>query len=165
MKELLFSDAMIDALASIIIWLFVFIVVHFICRLNRLERDIIKNAVEDTRKMKKIVKFLANAIDKGGIDKKSVRKGFWKFRATIKNTRSIIMVYNYENGMDGDLKLVEKLLTDILEETNIFAKVYNTSTKSEVLKVLELVRTNLDKTDDILSSVLKRREDKYLYKI
>ena len=92
MKELLLSDAMIDALASLIIWLVFFLVVYVICRINRLKKDIIENAIEDTKKMKKYAKNMTAMIEKGGIDRNSVRKGFCKVRSLAKNTKSIILV-------------------------------------------------------------------------
>ena len=160
MKELLLSDAMIDALASLIIWLVFFLVVYVICRINRLKKDIIENAIEDTKKMKKYAKNMTAMIEKGGIDRNSVRKGFWKFRTLAKNTKSIILVYIFENGADTDMKLVEKLLGDVFEEINIFAKAYNTSTKDEAISTLNLVGKNLDKTVDVLVSVDKKRKEK-----
>ena len=165
MKELLLSDAMIDALASLIIWLVFFLVVYVICRINRLKKDIIENAIEDTKKMKKYAKNMTAMIEKGGIDRNSVRKGFWKFRTLAKNTKSIILVYIFENGADTDMKLVEKLLGDVFEEINIFAKAYNTSTKDEAISTLNLVGKNLDKTVDVLVSVDKKRKEKTLYRI
>ena len=63
------------------------------------------------------------------------------------------------------MKLVEKLLGDVFDEINIFAKAYNTSTKDEAISTLNLVGENLDKTVDVLVSVDKKRKEKTLYRI
>ena len=51
MMELLTGDIMISALADLLLWVIVFVVVYLICRAQRLKKDIIRNALEDTKKM------------------------------------------------------------------------------------------------------------------
>ena len=68
MMELLTGDVMISALADLLAWVIVCIVVYLICRAQRLKKDIIVNALEDTRKMKKSTKNMVDTINKGAAD-------------------------------------------------------------------------------------------------
>ena len=136
-----------------------------VCRGQRLKKDIIKNALEDTGKMKKSSKGMIDTINRGSAERNSVRKVFWKFKKNVKNTRSILQVFLYENGDDADLNMVVSLLSKVIEESNEFAKAFNTQSKEEILSSLNKTNDELSKIEMILSSVVKRREDEALARI
>ena len=165
MMELLTGEVMISALADILIWVIVSVVVYLFCRGKRLKKDIIKNALEDTGKMKKSSKSMIDTINRGSAERNSVRKVFWKFKKNVKNTRSILQVFLYENGDDADLNMVVSLLSKVIEESNEFAKAFNTQSKEEILSSLNKTNDELSKIEMILSSVVKRREDEALARI
>ena len=165
MMELLTGDVMISALADLLVWVIVFVVVYLICRAQRLKKDIIVNALEDTRKMEKSTKNMVDTINKGAADRSSVRKGLWKFKQKVKNTKSIVQVFLYENGDDADLNTVVSLLSSVNEETIEFAKAFNIQSKEDILSSLNKTNDDLSKIEMILSSVVKRREDEALARI
>ena len=72
MMELLKGDIMISALADLLLWVIVFVVVYLICRAQRLKKDIIMNALEDTKKMIKSNKNMVDVINKGVADRNRV---------------------------------------------------------------------------------------------
>ena len=111
MMELLTGDVMISALADLLLWVIVFVVVYLICRAQRLKKDIIMNAQKETKKMIKSNKNMVDVINKGVADRNRVRKEFWKFKHTVKNTKSIVQVFLYEKGDDSDLNTVVSLLS------------------------------------------------------
>ena len=165
MMELLTGEVMISALADLLIWVIVSVVVYLFCRGQRLKKDIIKNALEDTGKMKKSSKGMIDTINRGSAERNSVRKVFWKFKKNVKNTRSILQVFLFENGDDADLNMVVSLLSKVIEESNEFAKAFNTQSKEEILSSLNKTNDELSKIEMILSSVVKRREDEALARI
>ena len=165
MMELLKGDIMISALADLLLWVIVFVVVYLICRAQRLKKDIIMNALEDTKKMIKSNKNMVDVINKGVADRNRVRKELWKFKQTVKNTKSIVQVFLYEKGDDSDLNTVVSLLSCVNEETIEFAKAFNARSKSDILSSLNKTNDVLSKIEMILSSVVKRREEEALARI
>ena len=89
MIELLTGEVMMGALADILIWCLVFVGIYILCRIQRIKKDIIGNALEDAGKMKKYNKILVNLINKDVYDKKSIRKALSKIKYIAKNTRSM----------------------------------------------------------------------------
>ena len=165
MRELLISDIMINALADILVWIVVLVAIYLLCRIHRLKKDIIKNALEDTLKMKKSTKSMSAIVTKGDADRNSVRKAFWKFKQKAKNTKSIIQVFIYENGDDADLNAVVSLLTKVNDEANEFAKAFNTQSKDDIINSLKKTSDDLNKIELILNSGVKRREEEALARI
>ena len=165
MIELFTSDIMLNALADILIWSVVAVIIYFFCLTQRLKKDIIKNALEDTGKMKKLTKSMLTVINKGNADRNSVRKVFFRFKQKAKNTRSILQVFIYDNGEDADLNTVVSLLSSVIEESNEFARAFNTKSKENIISSLNKTTEDLSKIEMILSSVVKRKENEALAKI
>ena len=165
MIELLTGEVMMGALADILIWCLVFVGIYILCRIQRIKKDIIGNALEDTGKMKKYNKMLVNLINKDVYDKKSIRKALSKIKYIAKNTRSIIQVYQFEKGEDEDLGLVASLLSSIIDETSEFAMAFNTKSKENAISALNKTEGDLKKIEMILSAEIKTREEEALARI
>lgn len=165
MMDFLTGEVVLSALADIGIYLIILIVLYILCRSQRLAKDIVKNALEDTQKMKKSTKAMTTLIRKRKAERRVVRKTYWKFRQKVRNTRSILQVFIYENGDDPDINYVVSLLTNVIEETNKFAKAFNTQSKDEILECLKNTDEELCKIEEVLSSVVKRKEDKALARL
>ena len=163
MIELLTGEVMRGALADILIWCLVFVGIYILCRIQRIKKDIIGNALEDTGKMKKYNKILVNLKDV--YDKKSIRKALSKIKYIAKNTRSIIQVYQFEKGEDEDIGLVASLLSSIIDETSEFAMAFNTKSKENALSALNKTEGDLKKIEMILSAEIKTREEEALARI
>ena len=108
---------------------------------------------------------MIDTINRGSAERNSVRKVFWKFKKNVKNTRSILQVFLYENGDDADLNTVVSLLSKVIEESNEFAIAFNTQSKEDILSSLNKTNDELSKIEMILSSVVKRREEEALARI
>ena len=82
MIELLTGEVMMGALADILIWCLVFVGIYILCRIQRIKKDIIGNALEDAGKMKKYNKILVNLINNSinrndGYGNYEISDGIW----------------------------------------------------------------------------------------
>ena len=109
MMELLTGDIMISALADLLLWVIVFVVVYLICRAQRLKKDIIMNALEDTKKMIKSNKNMVDVINKGVADRNRVRK-------ELDILLEMIKIKKTEQEIQKQKRIVDKFLKEYLKK-------------------------------------------------
>ena len=160
LEYLLFSDVTMKAGVDIVTCLIVWLAVYLFCRLGRLKNDIIENATEDAAKMLKAQKSLASQVAKKNMDRNNIRKVLNRIKFTAKNTKSILQVKVYEGGDDPDLTAAIKLLDSIQENIVQFALAYNTSDRIGLEVSLDDIKSNCEKTCEVLTEV-KKRNDEY----
>ncbi len=138
------SEIFIESSVAVIVSLIVFLISHFLCSVQGMERKRIGKLIKSMQQASRIVDIFLQSSKNGALERDKARKLLIGLRMRVRNCCSVLQVYVYEGYDNPTVGQLIKRLTAFEKECDSVAVDYNDGEREDMTEHLENMKKSLE---------------------